>query len=116
MAGSEKDSTATRAARTAETTLVTGGAARRDHALTTFYDRYSAVGLGRLRRLLNDTLAGHRRAGPPRARRYMGANIHAAAATTPVHLIPTVTETNDSDHDHPGIIDHSRHVSSIGRR
>jgi hypothetical protein len=116
MAGRDETSTVTHAARAAETTRVAQVASLREQALVTFYDRHSAVGLRRIRLLLNDVLVGDRRTGSPRARRFMKASTHDAAAPAPARPIPTVSETNDSDHDHPGIIDHSRHVSSIGRR
>jgi hypothetical protein len=116
MAGRNETSTLTRTAPAAETARVAQVASLREQALVAFYDRHSAVGLRRIRQLLNDVLVGDRRTGPPRARRFMYAHTHDAPAPASARPIPMVSETNDSDHDHPGIIDHSRHVSSIGRR
>jgi hypothetical protein len=97
------------------TARLAGIAVQRDQELTEFYDRHSAMGLGRIRQLLNDMLV-RRRHADTRRRRHITDTTGAGSTSEVSAHANAASELSESESERLGVIDHSRHVSSLGRR
>jgi hypothetical protein len=87
---------------------------QRDQELTDFYDRHSAMGLSRIRQLLNDVFVRRRRADRQQSRSTRSSTTSGRSeASVPVSVTP---DLSDEECERLGVLDHSRHVSSLGRR
>lgn len=87
---------------------------QRDQELTDFHGRRGAMGLSRIRQLLNDAFVRRRREDRDRSRSARSMTPGGRGeAPAPANATPDLSE---EECERLGILDHSRHVSSVGRR